>query len=45
VVKPVLVTAGVAARIPKPQAVPNPEGGGTAHEAEVVKLHEKFTAR
>jgi len=45
VVRPVLVREGVAARIPKPQAVPNPEGGGSKHGAEVVKLHVKLDAR
>jgi hypothetical protein len=44
-VAPVLVTDGVAARIPKPQAVPNPEGGGSRHGAEVVNVHTKLAAR
>ena len=37
---PVLVTEGVAPRMPKLQAVPNPAGGGSAtHRTEVVNVH------
>jgi len=49
VVVPVTMGALVTvepAKIPKVQAAPNPEGGGSkTHGAEVVKLHVKLAAR
>src|ERR1700674_1308506 len=45
IVGPVLVTAGVAPRIPKLQAAPNGmAAGGGGHTAEVVNVHTKLAA-
>lgn len=44
VLLPVLLTEGVAPRIPKLQDVCNPEGGGSRHGADVVNVHEKLAA-
>ena len=43
-VGPVLLTTGVAPRIPNPQADPCPGGGTGTHTADVVNVHTKLAA-
>ena len=43
-VGPVLLTTGVAPRIPNPQADPCPGGGTGTHTADVVNFHTKLAA-
>jgi hypothetical protein len=40
-----LETTGVEARIPKPQDVAKPEGGGSRHGAEVVNVATELVAK